>query len=74
MDTHNNRPFKSKLAQKLRKMRAPKYAAAKAAAARDPLYKGRVGAPKLMWEEVVDTMIEAWEGLDPKLGQTLGLL
>ena len=46
MDTHNNRPFKCSLKAKLRKMRAAKYNAAKAEAAKDPLHKGQVGVPR----------------------------
>jgi len=65
MDTHNNRPYKSKLKAKLRAMRRTKYMAAKAEAARDPLHKGAVRVPKLTREEVVDAMLEAWEDLDP---------
>ena len=68
MDTHNNRPYKSKLKAKLRAMRRTKYMAAKAEAARDPLHKGAVRVPKLTREEVVDAMLEAWEDLDPSLG------
>ena len=68
MDTHNNRPFKAKVRSMILKLRSEKYKAAKAEAAADPMFKGRVGVPKLSREEIIQIMLDAWESLDPSLG------
>ena len=49
MDTHINRPFKLSVKSKI---------TALAAAAADPLHKGRVGIPKISREEIVQIMLD----------------